>query len=53
MNFYDVLIVTDLEEEIILQIYASSTYEAEQTAISMVEHGQANIEGDIVSCFVV
>lgn len=49
MNLYDVLITTDLDEEVVLQIYASSIFEAELTAISMVEHGQADVEGVIVT----
>lgn len=52
MNFYDIQLTTELGEAIILQISASSQAEAEMTAISMVEGGQAGTEGTIVvDCF--
>lgn len=52
MNFYDIQLTTELEEVIILQVSASSQTEAEMTAISMVESGQAGTEGTIVvDCF--
>lgn len=54
MEFYDVQITTDLEETVVLQIYASSPQEAEMTAISMVESGQAGTDGMIVlDCFAI
>ncbi len=52
MELYDVQMTTDLGEIIVLQIYASCESEAELTAISMVENGQANVAGTVViSCF--
>ena len=54
MNLYDVQITTDLNEVVVLQVYATSDYEAELTAISMVEHGQAYVEGsNVIDCFVI
>lgn len=53
MNFYDVQVTTDLGETIVLQVAASSTDEAELTAINMVELGQANTNGQsVIDCFV-
>ena len=53
MNFYDVQVTTDLGETIVLQIAASSTDEAELTAIKMVELGQADTNGQsVIDCFV-
>jgi len=53
MNFYDVQITTDLGETIVLQVAASSTDEAELTAINMVELGQADTNGQsVIDCFV-
>lgn len=52
MELYDVQMTTDLGEVMILQLYASCESEAELTAISMVENGQANVAGTVViSCF--
>ena len=53
MNFYDVQITTKLGEVIVLQVCAYSEGEAELTAISMVENGEANMMGtSVVECFV-
>ena len=52
MNFYDVQVTTDLGETIVLQVAASSTDEAELTAINMVELGQADTNGQsVIDCF--
>ena len=52
MELYDVQITTELEEVIVLQVCASSESEAELTAISMVENGQADVTGTaVISCF--
>lgn len=54
MDFYDVQITTDLGEVVVFQVAASSPQEAEMTAISMVESGQAGTEGMIVlDCFAI
>ena len=53
MTFYDVQVTTDLGEVAVLQICAFSATEAEMTAISMVENGDAGVLGtSVVSCFV-
>ena len=53
MTFYDVQVTTDLGEVVVLQICAFSAGEAEMTAISMVENGDAGVMGtSVVSCFV-
>ena len=53
MNFYNVQVTTDLGESIVLQVAASSTDEAELTAINMVELGQADTNGQsVIDCFV-
>ena len=53
MTFYDVQVMTDLGEVAVLQICAFSAAEAEMTAISMVENGDAGVTGiSVVSCFV-
>lgn len=53
MNFYDVQVTTDLGETIVLQVAASSTDEAELTAINMIELGQADTNGQsVIDCFV-
>lgn len=53
MNFYNVQVTTDLGETIVLQVAASSTDEAELTAINMVELGQADTNGQsVIDCFV-
>ena len=52
MELYDVQITTELEEVIVLQVCANSESEAELTAISMVENGQADVASTvIVNCF--
>lgn len=48
MNLYDIQLTTELEGVIILQVSASSQAEAEMTAISVIESGQAGTEGTIV-----
>ena len=54
MNTYDVQITTNLNEVVILQICAYSDTEAELTAISMVENGEADVLGDsVTNCFVI
>lgn len=54
MNTYDVQITTNLNEVVILQICAYSDIEAELTAISMVENGEADVLGNsITNCFVI
>ena len=54
MELYDVQITTDLGEIIVLQVYACCESEAELTAISMVENGQANVLGNsVTNCFVI
>ena len=53
MTFYDVQVTTDLGEVAVLQICAFSAGEAELTAISMVENGDAGVVGtSVVCCFV-
>ncbi len=53
MNTYDVQITTNLNEVIILQICAHNDTEAELTAISIVENGEADVLGNYVTnCFV-
>ena len=53
MNFYDVQITTNLGEVAVIQVCASSEAEAELTAISMIENGEANMMGTYVTgCFV-
>lgn len=52
MALYDVQVTTDYGEVIVLQISANTPQEAEMTAISMVECGQAGTQGFIVvNCF--
>ena len=52
MTFYDVQVTTDLGE-VVVQVYAFSAGEAEMTAISMVENGDAGVLGtSVVGCFV-
>lgn len=54
MEFYDVQITTDLDETILLQVTANSAAEAEMTAITMVECGQAGTIGlGVIDCFVI
>lgn len=53
MELYNVQVTTEFGEEFVLQVYANSPQEAEMTAISMVESGQAGTDGMIVlDCFV-
>lgn len=52
MELYDVQVTTDAGETLVLQISANDPQEAETTAISMVEMGQANTVGRaVVDCF--
>lgn len=52
MDFFDVQITTDLGEVLVLQVYASSPQDAEMTAISMVNSGEAGTISEIVvDCF--
>lgn len=52
MEFYDVQITTDLGEVAILQVTASSPQEAEMTAISIINSGEAGTLGrEVVDCF--
>ncbi|GCB35201.1 hypothetical protein [Bacteroides faecalis] len=52
MELFDVQITTDLGETIVIQVSASSPAEAEMTAISIVESGQAGTLGiSVVDCF--
>ena len=53
MDLFDVQVTTDLGEMVVLQICAFSPAEAEMTAISMVENGDAGVLGtSVVGCFV-
>lgn len=53
-ELYNVQITTDLGECVVLQVSASSPSEAEMTAISMVECGQAGTCGMVVvDCFAI
>ena len=52
MQFFDVQITTDLGEVVVIQVAAGDRQEAEMTAISMVESGQAGTMGRcVVDCF--
>ncbi|MBE6331091.1 MAG: hypothetical protein E7070_02115 [Bacteroidales bacterium] len=54
MQLFDVQITTDMGETIVLQVSADDAQEAEMTAISMVESGQAGTVGTrVVDCFAV
>ena len=53
MKPYFVHMTTDLEEVVVLQVYANDTIEAEYTAVSMVEYGQAGTESRVVVDFFV
>ncbi len=54
MQLFDVQITTDLGETVVLQVSANDAQEAEMTAISMVESGQAGTVGTrVVDCFAV
>lgn len=54
MGLYNVQITTEYGEVIVLQISANSPQEAEMTAISMVESGQAGTVCNIVTdCFAI
>ena len=50
MDLFDVQVTTDLGELVVLQVCASSAGEAEMTAISMVENGDAGVVGTSVIC---
>ena len=53
MDLFDVQVTTDLGEMVVLQICAFSPTEAEMTAVSMVENGDAGVLGtSVVGCFV-
>lgn len=52
MELYNVQITTNLGETVVLQISAGSPQEAEMTAISLVECGDAGTIGnEVVDCF--
>lgn len=52
MEFYDVQITTDMGEVVVLQVSASSPQEAEMTAISIVNSGEAGTLGrEVIDCF--
>lgn len=52
MEFYDVQITTYLGETVVLQVYASSSQEAESIACTMVETGEAGTLGrEVIDCF--
>ena len=52
MELYNVQATTEFGEEVILQVYADNPQEAEMSAISMVESGQADTVGrSVVDCF--
>lgn len=52
MNLFDVQVTTDLGKVVLLQVYAFSAGEAEMTASSMVENGDAGVLGtSVISCF--
>ena len=54
MGFYDVQVTTDLGETVVLNVAADTPMEAEYTAMSMVECGQAGTMGtSVVECFTV
>ena len=48
MELYNVQLRTDLDEVVVLQVYANDPLEAEFTAKSMVECGQAGTIGNVV-----
>ena len=52
MQVFDVQITTDLGEVVVLQISANDSQEAEMTAITMVETGQAGtLSLNVTDCF--
>ena len=54
MEFYDVQITTDFGEVVVLQVAASSIQEAEMTAISMVNSGEAGtVSNNVTDCFAI
>lgn len=54
MEFYDVQITTDLGEVAILQVTASSPQEAEMTAISIINSGEAGtVSNSVGDCFII
>ena len=48
MELYNVQLRTDLDEVVVLQVYANDSLEAEFTAKSMVECGQAGTISNVV-----
>ena len=48
MELYNVQLRTDLDEVVVLQVYANDPLEAEFTAKSMVECGQAGTISNVV-----
>jgi hypothetical protein len=51
-QLYNVLVTTDLDESVVLQVTAGSAAEAESTAITLVECGEAGTESTVVvECF--
>ena len=48
MELYNVQLRTDLDEVVVLQVYADDPLEAEFTAKSMVECGQAGTTSNVV-----
>ena len=48
MELYNVQLRTDLDEVVVLQVYANDPLEAEFTAKSMVEWGQAGTISNVV-----
>ena len=48
MELYNVQLRTDLDEVVVLQVYANDALEAEFTAKSMVECGQAGTISNVV-----
>lgn len=52
MELFDVQVSTDMGETVVLQVSANSSQEAEMTAISIVECGQACTIGQrVIDCF--
>ena len=52
MEIFDVQVTTDVGEVVVLQVSTSDAQEAEMTAISMVEMGQAGTHGRrVMDCF--
>lgn len=52
MKVFDVQVTTDIGEVVVLQVSANDSQEAEMTAISMVEMGQAGTMSlNVSDCF--